>query len=106
MTGSRGAIRYSLAPWTPVLRLHHHLDAAARAAGLPGIGPTPSLRPHIGIAYSRRKQPAGPVRAAVTTLRDLPAVTVRIERAALVLQRREAGAYRWGTLHEVLLPTT
>jgi 2'-5' RNA ligase len=106
MAGSRGAIRYSLAPWTPVLCLHHHLDAAARAAGLPGIGSTPSLRPHIGIAYSCREQPAGPVQAAVATLRGLPAVTVRIERAALVLQRREAGAYRWETLHEVLLPAT
>lgn len=106
MTGSRGAIRYSLAPWTPVLRLHHHLDTAARTAELPGLGPTPSLRPHIGIAYSHRKQPAGPVQAAVATLRHLPAVTVPIERAALVLQRREAGAYRWEILHEVLLPGT
>jgi 2'-5' RNA ligase len=106
MAGSRGAIRYSVAPWTPVLRLHHHLDTAVRATGLPGIGPTPSLRPHIGIAYSHRKQPSGPVQAAVTTLRELPAVTVRFDRAALVLQRREGGAYRWETLHELLLPGT
>ncbi|WP_433892737.1 2'-5' RNA ligase family protein [Streptomyces sp. CA-111067] len=106
MAGSRGAIRYSIAPWTPVLRLHRHLDTAVRATGLPGIGPTPSLRPHIGIAYSHRNQPAGPIQAAVATLRALPSVTVCIGRAALVLQRREAGAYRWETLHELLLPDT
>jgi 2'-5' RNA ligase len=106
MAGSRGAVRYSLAPWTPVVRLHQHLDTAVRATGLAGFSPTSSLRPHIGIAYSNRQQPAGPVQTAVATMRDLPSLTVRIDRAALVLQRREAGAYRWQTLHELALLDT
>lgn len=106
MTGSRGAVRYSLAPWTPIRRLHSHLDAAARAAGLKGLGSTTRLRPHIGIAYSNRTQPASPVRDVITKLRDLHSVAVRIDRAVLVLQRRESGAYRWETLHELVLPGT
>ncbi|SFF74992.1 2'-5' RNA ligase superfamily protein [Actinacidiphila alni] len=104
MAGSRGAVRYSLAPWTPVLRLHQYLDTAVRATGLRGLGPTARLRPHIGIAYSHRVQDAGPVQAAVEALRCLPAMPVRVDRAVLVLQRREPGAYRWDVLHELLLP--
>ncbi|WP_079138564.1 2'-5' RNA ligase family protein [Actinacidiphila rubida] len=104
MAGSRGAIRYSLAPWTPVLRVHHHLHSATASAGMTGLGRTTSLRPHIGIAYCPREQPAGPVQAAVAPLGNLPAVPLRIDRAALVLQRRETGAYRWETVHELPLP--
>lgn len=72
--------------------------------GMPGLGPTGSLRPHIGIAYSNKAQPAAPVHDLVAGMRELPAVPVRIDRAELVVQRRVPGAYRWQTLHELLLP--
>lgn len=83
MTGSRGAVRYSLAPWTPVRRLHSHLDTSTRAAGLPGLHPTPTLRPHIGIAYSNRVQPA----AAWGSTRARRARTVPTTSSPLALDR-------------------
>ncbi|MFJ4689491.1 2'-5' RNA ligase family protein [Streptomyces sp. NPDC088789] len=107
LTGSRGAVRYSLTPWTPLLHLHTLLDAAARHHGLPTARPTAHFRPHLGIAYNNRERDARPVIDAVAELRTLPALPLSIGRAELVELRREGRTYRWNLLHTAhLVPCT
>ncbi|MEU5002059.1 2'-5' RNA ligase family protein [Streptomyces sp. NPDC021622] len=103
LTASRGAIRYSVAPWTPTVALHAALGRAGAAVGLLPKKPTSAFRPHIGITYSNRCMPAGPVRDAVSPLRSLDSVVVPVKRVRLVELRREGRAYRWDLIHEMEL---
>ncbi len=103
LTASRGAIRYSVAPWTPLFDLHASLSEACAQAGVALGKPTLSLRPHIGIAYCNRAMDAHPVRDAILPLRRLPPVRVEIDRVEMVELRREEAAYRWGTVHQLPL---
>jgi 2'-5' RNA ligase len=103
LTASRGAIRYSVAPWNPVIELHKALSSAGAEVELPLRRPTSSLRPHVGIAYCNRRMSAELVRRAVRPLRDLDAVDVPVQQVALVELRREGRAYRWQLIHVVEL---
>ncbi|MEU0110614.1 2'-5' RNA ligase family protein [Streptomyces sp. NPDC006251] len=106
MTASRGAVRYSVAPWTPVLALHAELAQASRAVGLPPLSATAHLRPHLGIAYCNRTLPASEVRAAIEPLRMLPPVQLFVDRVQIVEMWRVEGAYRWQVVEEIPLPAT
>lgn len=103
LTASRGAIRYSVAPWAPVIQLHEDLSAAGAASGIPPRKPTSALRPHLGIAYCNRAISADIVRDAVRPLRELDAVDVPVQRVRLVELRREGRAYRWQVIHSLEL---
>ncbi|GHE11349.1 2'-5' RNA ligase family protein [Streptomyces alanosinicus] len=103
LTASRGAIRYSVAPWTPVLQLHEGLSAAGAESGIPPRKPTSLLRPHVGIAYCNRPISAGIVRDAVRPLRELETVDVAVQNVRLVELRREGPAYRWQVIHSLEL---
>ncbi|MBK3564144.1 2'-5' RNA ligase family protein [Streptomyces sp. MBT62] len=106
LTGSHGALRYSVAPWTPIVDLHQRLVAASVASGLPAMKPSSRLRPHIGIGYCNRPTPTGPMRAAVESLRLLASLQLRVDRVQLAELRREAAAYTWRVIHAIHLPTT
>ncbi|WP_329394477.1 2'-5' RNA ligase family protein [Streptomyces melanogenes] len=102
LTASRGAIRYSVAPWTPILDLYQMLHEVGAHHGLPFRKPAAVFRPHIGIAYSNRALPADGIRAALRPLRELDPVDLAVEQVHLVELRREERAYRWSvarTLH-------
>ncbi|OAR22204.1 hypothetical protein A8W25_29275 [Streptomyces sp. ERV7] len=102
LTASRGAIRYSVAPWMPILDLYQMLHQVGAHHGLPFRKPAAVFRPHLGIAYSNRTLPADGVRAALRTLRELDPVDIVVEQVHLVVLRREERAYRWNvarTLH-------
>ncbi|WP_327356349.1 2'-5' RNA ligase family protein [Streptomyces sp. NBC_01304] len=103
LTASRGAIRYSVAPWISTIDLHAALSRAGSVVGLSPKKPTSALRPHIGIAYSNRRMPAHLVRDAVLPLRALDSVTVPVRRVQLVELRREGHTYRWDVIHELEL---
>ncbi|MFJ3639270.1 2'-5' RNA ligase family protein [Streptomyces sp. NPDC090108] len=103
ITASRGAVRYSIAPWTPLLALHAHLAQATAGAGLGLMKPTSHLRPHVGVAYSSRRCPAADVRTVLAPLRKLPPSTLHVTKVDLVMMRREADAYRWDTVEEAPL---
>lgn len=104
LTGSTGAIRYSVSPWTPFTALHAALTAANHALGLPGGKATADFRPHLGVAYVPTSQPAAPVITAVTALRTTPPVPLTIDHIDLVELRRENHRYAWTTLHRIALP--
>ncbi|MFD4114558.1 2'-5' RNA ligase family protein [Streptomyces niveus] len=103
LTASTGAIRYSVAPWHPILELHAALDAAGKTLGLPQERSAASLRPHIGIAYCNRPVPADAVRASIAPLRSLPHVLMRIHDVQLVELRRRKNSYTWTTIHRIPL---
>ncbi|MFD8261326.1 2'-5' RNA ligase family protein [Streptomyces griseoluteus] len=104
ITASKGAVRYSVAPWTPLLKLHEHLARQTAARQLGPMKPSSRLRPHIGIAYSSRRWPAVDVRAALAPMRALPTATVRVKAVDLVAMRRERRAYRWDIVGTLRLP--
>ncbi|QNP70511.1 2'-5' RNA ligase family protein [Streptomyces roseirectus] len=95
LAGSRGAVRLSLGPWEPLLRLHHALVEAGRAVGMAFQKPTAAFRPHLSLAYNNRRRPAAPVIQAVSRLRALPAVELSVPAVQLVELRREGRTYRW-----------
>ncbi|MFG2783788.1 2'-5' RNA ligase family protein [Streptomyces prunicolor] len=105
LSASRGAVRYSVAPWTPVLALHAHPARASSTIGLPPMSASGYLRPHLGIAYCNRSLPASEVRAAIEPLRLLPAAPLFVDRVQIVEMRRADGAYHWQTVEEVSLQT-
>lgn len=103
MTASRGAVRYSIAPWTPVLDLHAKLSSAGAECQLPFRKPTAVLRPHIGIAYCNRRTEARVVRDAIRPLREMDSINVPVDHLQLVEMRREDRAYRWRVIDRVNL---
>ena len=103
LAGSRGAVRLSLGPWEPLLRLHHALAKAGNSAGLAPKKPTSAFRPHLSLAYNNRQRPAAPVVDAVSRLRVLPAVELAVAAVQLVELRREGRTYRWDVRRSVLL---
>ncbi|MEU7002673.1 2'-5' RNA ligase family protein [Nonomuraea sp. NPDC046570] len=103
LTGSRGALRLSLAPWTPLIGLHAALTEVGRRAGMPGGKATAGFRPHLAVAYNNRQRPAQLVAEAVSQLRSLAPVTVPVQGVDLVELRREGASYQWKPLHRLAL---
>lgn len=106
MAGSRGAVRFTLAPWSPLIRLHAALSEAGRRVHVSGGKPTAAFRPHLGVQYSNRECPAAPVIESVAHLRRLEPVPLTIRSVELVeLWRTSAPepAYRWRVVRRVPL---
>ncbi len=104
LAGSTGAIRFSVSPWHRLLELHSRLRTATmdvlgeRAAPALGV-----FRPHLGIAYSNRRQPAAPLVRAAARLRHLAPVPVLISAVELVRLERAANSYLVSSEHTVVL---
>ncbi|MER5549663.1 2'-5' RNA ligase family protein [Streptomyces sp. NPDC002589] len=106
MAGSRGAVRFTLAPWSPLIRLHAALSEAGRRANVPGGKPTAAFRPHLGVQYSNRERPAAPVVESVARLRTLEPVSLEIRSVELVELWRTTDplpTYRWRVVRSVPL---
>jgi 2'-5' RNA ligase len=102
LAGSAGAIRFSVAPWEPIIVLRQHLlDARKIVCG--DVDEETEFRPHVGIAYSNSVQPACPMIATVEALRELPPTPVPVTHVDLVALRREDHTYVWDTLGRVPL---
>lgn len=95
LAGSPGAIRCSVAPWTPLLRLYRLVSLAS---GYGDGDPLLRFRPHVGVAYSSRVQPARPHVAAVRRARELGPTEVMIAELRLVELYRVDHQYRWCVL--------
>ncbi|WPW26329.1 2'-5' RNA ligase family protein [Streptomyces atratus] len=108
LAGSRGAVRFTLTPWSPLVRLHAALCAIGHQTGVPGGKPTAAFRPHLGIQYNNRERPAAPVIESVARLRTLAPVSLEINRVDLVELWRTTSsspAYRWRVVRSVALRT-
>ncbi|MGP4114992.1 2'-5' RNA ligase family protein [Streptomyces sp. 4N509B] len=103
MTGSRGAVRFSVAPWEPLVRLHATLAEAGRKAGCSASKPTAAFRPHLSIAYHNAPRSAAPVIEAVASLRSLAPLDVGVSGVQLVELSRQGRQYHWQVLHSLPL---
>ncbi|MFI5812633.1 2'-5' RNA ligase family protein [Streptomyces sp. NPDC051643] len=103
LAGSRGAVRLSLGPWQPLLRLHAALTGAVRSTSQAPTKPTAVFRPHLSLAYNNRPRPAAPVVDVVAGLRSLPGVEIQVRDVQLVELRREGRTYCWDVLKSVPL---
>lgn len=102
LSGSRSAIRFSVAPWDPLLDLHRVLSVCSSMvspdqAPHPVPGSSSRFRPHLGIAYNNTDRAAAEVIAAVAALRRPERVSVRVDTVELVVLRRDGHCYRWDT---------
>lgn len=96
LAGSRGAIRLSVSPWVELFTLHQIVRESTHKV-LPNLtlAETASFRPHLGIGYSNREQPAEPFIEQVGALRDITPATVEVDAIKLVRLRREPHTYCW-----------
>ncbi|MEV0292593.1 2'-5' RNA ligase family protein [Nocardia sp. NPDC050710] len=96
LSGSRGAIRFSISPWDGLFELHRVVHkAVSKSVPELDMPDTERFRPHLGIGYSNRIQPSDRLIKKVDTLRDLAPVSVCVDNVKLVTLRREFGTYRW-----------
>ncbi|MGW4368667.1 2'-5' RNA ligase family protein [Nocardia takedensis] len=102
LTGSRSALRFSVAPWAPVRALHRTLREVTGPVG-GELADTDDLRPHLGVGYLNTAGPAARLIESVAAVRDDPPVTTRVRAVDLVEVRREGRAYRWDVLGRVPL---
>jgi 2'-5' RNA ligase len=96
LAASRGAVRFSVAPWSSLFDIYDAVGAASQwVTGREALTARDSFRPHISIAYSRTRQEAPELRRSISQYRDLPPVVCKVSRIELVELRRESAAYRW-----------
>ncbi|WP_410876390.1 2'-5' RNA ligase family protein [Nocardia sp. A7] len=100
LSGSSGAIRFSVAPWDPLFDLHQLLSTCTGEAlrSVASASSAARFRPHLGIAYNNIDRTAIEVIDAVAKLRRAERVNVRVNQVELVVLRREDHTYRWDTL--------
>ncbi|GAA4884400.1 2'-5' RNA ligase family protein [Pseudonocardia sp. C8] len=95
LAGSPGAVRFSVAPWSPLLALHR---AVSVASGHDEVDPLTLYRPHVGIAYSSRAQDPRPFVVAAREAQTLPSAEIVINELRLVELYRADHQYRWRVL--------
>ena len=99
LAGSRGALRFTVAPWPPLLELHRTLaDATQDVFGEADGMQTANFRPHVSIAYCNRISAVSELLPLVAQLRALDPVSTLVVAASLVELRREGRTYRYGEL--------
>jgi 2'-5' RNA ligase len=104
LTGSRGAIRFSVGPWSPLLALHAFLAGVTRGElGERCAMDTATFRPHVSIAYAHTRIPAATVASRLRGWREVAGPTVRIDAVGLVCLERVERSYRYRTLERVPL---
>ena len=102
LSGSPGAVRFSVAPWRPLQSLSERLRKAIEAVRGTSCE-EPEFRPHIGIAYCNRVVPTDELITRITRLRSLPPVEVAVDRVKLVRVRRQDKTYVWSTISKLPL---
>jgi 2'-5' RNA ligase len=102
LAASRGAVRFSVAPWSDLFEIYDAIGAASRSVtGRESPSARESFRPHVSIAYSRARQEAETLRRSIACYRSLPSISCKVSRVELVELRRESAAYRWNVIREV-----
>lgn len=106
LTASRGAVRFSVSPWTPLLELHGVLTEATRGVyGEQTTMDTATFRPHLSIAYANGDVPMPALVPTIEALREMPVTTVNVTSVALAEMRREEQAYRYEEIARIALRT-
>lgn len=103
LAASRGAVRFSVAPWNFLFEIYDAVGSAVQwATGRTLPTALESFRPHVSIAYSRRCQEAAAIRRSVSKHHSLPLVVCKEPKLELVELRRDSAAYRWQVLRRLV----
>lgn len=101
LSGSAGAIRFSVTPQQSIFELRELLRTAVVDC-VPGrTFEAAEFRPHVGIAYSNSNMLAAPVIRRVESLREIPRVPLCVSEASLVLLERRNRAWTWTTAERI-----
>jgi 2'-5' RNA ligase len=104
LAGSRGALRFSVTPWTPLIELHRAISHATRdVLGQDEVMDTSRFRPHLSIAYSNRRVSVADLLPQVEQCRSLAPVVTDISAVSVVELRRERSAYKYEELQQINL---
>lgn len=104
LAGSGGALRFSVAPWIPLLALHQVLAAATRRVlGGRAVMDTAAFRPHLSIAYANATVPVSSLLPVLADLRQLETTSAVVHAVELVELRRDGRTYRFEELVRVKL---
>jgi 2'-5' RNA ligase len=96
LAGSRGALRFSISPWSSLLTMHRKLaEATTQVLDSQAVMDTRHFRPHLSIAYANTEVPLTTLRGVVRELRELPPVAVSISGVSLVELWRDGQTYRF-----------
>jgi 2'-5' RNA ligase len=98
LTGSPGAVRFSVTPHEPIKKLRQLLIEARSSPDEETDGPTAEpvqYVPHVSIAYSNTDATSEPIVQRVEGLRALGSVVVPIRQVDLVRLRRDDHVYVW-----------
>lgn len=99
LSGSRGALRFSVSPWLPLMALHERLTNATRQVlGPRSVMKTDHFRPHLSIAYANTTLQVASLLPEMKLLRSVPPVAMTIASVALVELRREGASYRYSEI--------
>jgi len=102
VSGSRGAVRFSVAPWSSLLRLHAALFSATRGVlGEACVMDTATFRPHISIAYARQPVPIETMIRALEPLRSRPGPSLVIDQVSLVRLERVDRSYTFCPIERI-----
>jgi len=101
LSGSSGAVRFSVNPWEPVENLYKILSRTSRYDAAPHS--RLNFRPHIGIAYCNTAVDSADLIAKVRGLRDFPRIRVEVDEVQLVLLERRGRSYAWSLRHSLRL---
>lgn len=104
LAGSKGAVRFSVSPWEPVVELASRLRRASNAIAYMRADEG-EFRPHIGIAYCNSPAPADSLRMLVRDLRSMQPAAVQIVSVNLVVLWRASCSYAWSILRSIPLQT-
>jgi 2'-5' RNA ligase len=104
LAGSRGAVRFTVSPWSQLFAVYDALGKASEAVtAQPAPTAAESFRPHLSVAYSNTPQPAAPIHGAIRPYRLVLPVPVPVAAIHLVQLGRSHGAYRWMHLRHISL---
>lgn len=104
LAGSKGALRFSVVPWSSISLLHRQLTTATRAVlGEQCVMDTSRFRPHLSIAYVNTAVPVASLLPTLEQLRAPPTVAVTVSSVALVELRREERTYRYEEVDRMTL---
>lgn len=104
LSGSRGALRFSVTPWAQQIELHQLISDATRdTLGHDKVLDTSSFRPHLSIAYCNRQVPVADLLPQVAQCRTITPVSTHISTVSLVELRRDNAAYRYKEIRQITL---
>ncbi|MEV6598828.1 2'-5' RNA ligase family protein [Actinoplanes sp. NPDC051346] len=103
LTGTAGAVGFSVSPREPIAALRDVLRSATLSGGENVRPKEGAFHAHVAIAYANAEVDPAAAIEAVVRLHSIPPVRVAVTQAQLVLLERQRGSYAWQPIAPVRL---